>query len=72
VTVTVAPPTAVPNDWVVCLGEARPVTDGRVRCPLIGGRGIGVEACSECRMLSWRAGDRDRADPCSTEPTNDR
>ena len=25
-TMTMAPPAAVPNDWVVCLGEARPVT----------------------------------------------
>jgi hypothetical protein len=44
--------------WLVCLGEARAVRDGRVRCA-IQGRRVPVEACLLCRHLETLAGERD-------------
>lgn len=54
-----------PGDWVVCLGEARPVEAGRVACPAAG-RTVPVGMCGECRRLTWRTNDRVMADGCST------
>lgn len=69
-TMTMAAVAVAPNDWVVCFGEARPVTDGRVFCPAVGG--TIRESCAECRMLGWQTDERERSSRCSTERQIDR
>jgi hypothetical protein len=46
--------------WLVCLGQARAVRDGTIRCPA-DGRRVRVEACLLCRHLETLAGERDDA-----------
>lgn len=67
-----AAPSAAPGEWIVCLGEQRAVVRGRVSCPALDGRGIRVEACADCRMLTWRTDERQRSARCSTESEIDR
>ncbi|HEX7067558.1 MAG TPA: hypothetical protein VF295_05095 [Candidatus Limnocylindria bacterium] len=71
-TAVIAAPPVAPDEWIVCCGEQRAVTNGQVACPAIGGRSIGVETCAECRMLSWRTDERERSTRCSTERGTER
>jgi hypothetical protein len=58
---------ALEDDWIVCLGQTRPVVAGRVACP-DRAELMPLAVCLDCRHLAWRVGERDRPDPCSTEP----
>ncbi len=54
-------------DAIVCGGALRPVVSGQVACPR-GDATVQVEACGECRLLTWREDDRRSASACSTGP----
>jgi hypothetical protein len=60
----VADPNLSDETWLVCRGRVRLVTDGTVRCP-VARRRMPVTACSGCRYLETRAGERDD-DWCSS------
>ena len=46
--------TAIPveEDWIVCCGETRTVTDGAVACPMRD-KLAPVTQCLDCHLLSW-------------------
>jgi hypothetical protein len=46
--------------WLVCLGTARAVRDGTVRCA-IEGRRVRIETCLLCHHLETLSGERDDA-----------
>jgi len=56
------------DEWVVCLEETRVASLGRVACPLRGGSTVSLDECWECHLLTWRGGERDLPDSCSTLP----
>jgi hypothetical protein len=51
----------IDDDWVVCLGETRLVSDGHVACPLRSGDPVLMETCAECHLLAWHHDERDIA-----------
>jgi hypothetical protein len=61
------PITPLEDDWIVCLGETRSVTDGMVACPRADGRQMPVSACAECHLLTWRHDEREARPSCTTE-----
>lgn len=65
---TMTAPTPTEEDWVVCLGETRAVTDGVVACPMRGGEPVAVETCAECHLLSWHHDERSFGASCSVGP----
>jgi hypothetical protein len=68
-TASAAPPAARDAEWIVCLGETRIASGGRVPCPLRRGITVLIDACWECHVLAWRSDERDLAAPCTTERT---
>lgn len=58
---------AIEEDWIVCLGETRTVTDGMVACPRRGGRRVAASTCADCHLLTWLHDERDLRSQCSTE-----
>jgi hypothetical protein len=61
------PPLRAP-ETVVCLGVAREVQFGQVRCPRQTSISVSVRTCTDCRLLTWSDNDRRRDTECSTEP----
>jgi hypothetical protein len=54
-------------ETIVCLGAAREVRLGHVRCPRRMSISVPVRTCTDCRLLSWSDDDRRRGAECSTE-----
>jgi hypothetical protein len=59
-------------DWIVCLGSERSIRSGTVSCPRQHGRRVAIGACHDCRLLEYVRDERDRPDPCSTDPSDPR
>ena len=51
----------IDDDWVVCLGETRLVSEGYVACPLRGGGLVLMATCADCHLLTWHHDEREMA-----------
>ena len=63
----VGAPTTIPEAWIMCLHELRPIGPEGVDCPRRPGAPVSLATCLECHLLITLSAERSRVSWCTVD-----